>query len=296
MWLFILFGAIVMGIGIWLVRLGLVHDSPTSVHGEREGAGAFGITSPFPGVTVILIAIGLIALGLVSVGTGDSDDNKNKVVAKRTPRPKPAPSASQSTSAGSAMTTTTDARTNATQTSTETPADSSSDQPSTQTTAESSSDQPSTQTTTQSSDQPAPEPCVQAPDVPSRVGPWAGCSNDIDLIVSRVQRRGGSVRVYVRVENNSDYHAYIPEDGFLAVTASGQYGVDEDRSSWPYGYYEALHLGPGRRRAGYITLDEPVPSGVTTLRVDLNVATSDEQYYDEDRDTFFVIRLPVRLG
>ena len=65
--------------------------------------------------------------------------------------------------------------------------------------------------------------------------------------------------------------------------------ADQDRSNWEFGF----SLPPSRRRAGYIVLDQSVPSPATTLRVEFNVSESVDEYPDEADESFFTIRVPT---
>ena len=252
----LVFGIAVVVLGIWLVREGLVHETPTGV--QRDGLGS--ITSPFPGVTVILIGIAITGFSLLQAGGGSDAPKRN--VKRTTPSSPSAPRAAESSP--TPIETPTNSAPSETPTTTETPT--------------------ITETTAQDS-------CEVLDEAPSRRGPWDGCANDVTLVVSRVERRQSDrLRLYLRLENHSDVEVEIGDRALLAVDdKGGQYEMDEERTTLADG--AIFSLAPGERKAGYVGLDQSVPTDVSSIRVEFNVSTE----YEFGEEEFFDVRVNVGL-
>jgi hypothetical protein len=266
----LIFGIAVMGIGLWLAADG-ADATPTKV---VLGDGKPAVESARPGVAVLVVGIGIVCFAMfVWKGSGGPD------------RPKLA----QQSPVSPAALGLDDPRRTPTPTATASP---SSTLPPTAT--------PTPDATSAPEDTPtrAPTPgCDDNDPHPASVGPWDDCQNGVHVIVAKVVRSGvgGRLRVYLRVENGSDYHVGIPEDAFLAVDNSGnQYQADEDHSDWEFESFGGYDLPPGRRLAGYVGLDDTVPSSAKTVRVDLNLSLRSSEYSDDDE--FFTVHVSTRIG
>jgi hypothetical protein len=252
MWIFLLILGLVVGwIAVWLLKQGVFHEVPTSVTGERGG-----VSSPFPGVPLLIVAILIVIWATVFIR---SSGGAEKHISSK---PKP-PAASTLPSNASTSTLSSTATPTETQEPTETVSP------------------PVTSAETA---------CAEAQPEPINKGPWEGCSQDVQLVVARLDTVTGRVRIKLRLENNSGDTITADTSAFLAIDDLGnQYKSNDEhpQTDWPdseYNYGDP-ELEAGEILAGAIVLDDAIPANATALRVQFNFYKDNGvsyQYYTVD--------------